>query len=381
MFNGMNKGRDDAVRQRRSPKLERALGQLREQIEHGAYPSDELLPPERAMAQELGINRQTLRKILLRLAMSGHLEHIPSRGHRVCAQAKNAIIKSREKIACVFYQTESALALDTYYGPIFSCIVDQAEVQGNWLTQALSAKKPIAEIADLIESENIRGIISLGIMHRGKLKQLQSLGIPLVSVDYAAEAIGIDSIIDDDFDGAYQACKLLTQLGHTKIAYIGMVRGNSSVGHEEELSSSQRQRGYAAALKDAGLTQTYVAIGGSDRSAGERCFNELHHKNPEITGYLCFQDQVAVGVMRAARQQGLQVPDDISVIGFGDDQQLHAVLDKPLSTVRTGTSGVIAAAAIDCLRQRLHEPLSRPRTLVLPCELIVRQTTARCRQD
>ncbi len=366
-------------RQRRSPKYERALSALQERIEDGDYPYREFLPPERDLAEDLGINRQTLRKILVALNEKKLIEHEAGRGHRVTYALLKPVVKTKEKIAIVFYRPADYIQIDGYYGPIFSGIAQLAEANHNWLTQLLNAQRPIEETQDLIISENIKGIVALGIMKPDILSELKSLDIPMVAIDYDATKLGIDSIVEDDYNSAYQACQLLTQFGHQHIGYIGMIRGSEKVGFQEEASSVLRQAGYTAALKDAGITDTYTHIGPSGIAGGIDGFNQLFDEYPQLSAMFCFQDQVAVGAMRAARDKGLRVPEDFSIIGYGDDHQVNTLIEEALTTIRSGSSQKMASSAMDLLRKRMRNNERPAEKITLDGELIVRNSTAQCK--
>jgi len=365
-------------RKRRSPKYENALAEFRMRVEDGGYPYGELLPPERELAEELGINRQTLRKVLEALNQVNLLEHESGRGHRVVYELLKPVSISKEKIAVVFYRPADYIQIDGYYGPIFSGIAQEAEIHHNWLTQLLSAQRPIEEIADIVKSENIQGIVALGIMKPDVLLKLHSLDIPLVCVDYDTQTLGIDSIVENDFISARRACQLLTQLGHRHIGYIGMIRGSETIGFHEEASSALRQQGYIAALNDAGIERYNVCVGSSGIEGGIAGFNELYSKNPQLTAIFCFQDVIAAGVMRAAREKGLRIPEDFSVIGYGDDRQVNTLIELPLTTIRSGSPKEIASSALSCLCKRMRRSDRPAIRHILDCELIVRQSTAQC---
>ena len=97
------------------------------------------------------------------------------------------------------------------------------------------------------------------------------------------------------------------------------------------------------------------------------------------TAFLCFSDLMANGVVRAAEERGLRVPDDLSVVGF-DDSPLARRMRPALTTVRQPVEekGHAAAAALTALieRTKAGEAKGRARHLVLPTELVVRDSTA-----
>jgi LacI family transcriptional regulator len=365
-------------RAKRAPIFEKILKKLQGEISSGVYPFGEFLPPERELADLLKINRQTLRKALHRLAEQGMLKLEPKRGHKVAYEKLRPIVMGKNKIAVIYYRPTSLLQMDTYYGRIFSEIVLQVEQQRDWLTQLLSARRSIESLHDIIKKENIKGFITLGVMKAELIKKLNKFEIPLVSLDFDTESLGIDSVVIDDFEGARQAINLLIQLGHTQIAYMGHARRGVQIEPEEEFSSTLRYKGYLAALKKAGISESYSSLTSTGIEGGIQAFALLKEKYPELTAALTFEDYMAVGVIRAAKSVALKIPEDFSVIGFGDNPHIQEISEKPISTIRAGNFCDIAKSSLDCLFQRLENTSLPVVKKIIKTELIVRGTTAMC---
>ena len=94
------------------------------------------------------------------------------------------------------------------------------------------------------------------------------------------------------------------------------------------------------------------------------------------TAVFCDDDVIAAGVYLAARERGLRIPDDVSVVGF-DDMEFARVLEPPLTTVALDAD-LLGSKSFELLELRLSGKRTRKR-IVLPAELLVRGSTARCR--
>ncbi len=154
-------------------------------------------------------------------------------------------------------------------------------------------------------------------------------GLPLVLIDDQAEPTDIPWVGIDNVSSAYEATRYLLEQGHRRIAYFQ--------GPQHYYCSAERYQGYAQALQDVGITPDPVLIfqGRFDVPSGRECALELFSRERETWPSAIFasNDQMAYGVLYAAEQMGVRVPEDIALVGF-DDNLLSAHMRPPLTTVR-----------------------------------------------
>jgi DNA-binding LacI/PurR family transcriptional regulator len=193
--------------------------------------------------------------------------------------------------------------------------------------------------------------------------------IPLVFVDQDPVP-GFSSVNVADRDGARAAAQHLVELGHRRVAMLI----TPFDGHPQR----QRVLGWRDAVEAAGIASTVAASAShADEDVAEAA-RRLLSADPSPTAVLCFSDTMAAVVVRVARDLGLAVPTDLSVVGF-DDSPVARRHDPPLTTVRQDVAekGRVAAgylrAAIDHARTGTK---ARARRTTLPTELVVRQSTA-----
>ncbi len=212
--------------------------------------------------------------------------------------------------------------------------------------------------------------------------------LPLVLVDQDPVP-GVPTVNVDDRGGARAAAEHLLELGHRSIGIVAHVvdgiAGLMSEPHEMLRAHPQRQRllGWMDALDTEAVEPTIVnAPENTQQSIGIATRALL--SMPEVpTAVLCFSDVVAFGVIDTARELGLRVPEDLSVVGF-DDTAAARRSSPPLTTVRQDVPAKGRAAAHELTkaisRSRSGKPSAgRPRRVLLPTELVVRQSTARPR--
>jgi DNA-binding LacI/PurR family transcriptional regulator len=214
--------------------------------------------------------------------------------------------------------------------------------------------------------------------------------LPLVFVDQAPSP-GVPSINIDDRTGARAAAQHLVDLGHRRIdIVIANMAGPVRIVPDPLAAGSnhvikQRMLGWHDALNAAGIEPTVVQEGyfrgGSGRGAGEEAAGILLDGPDRPTAILCYSDVVAYGVVQAAHARGLQVPDDLSVVGF-DDNPLARRMRPALTTVRqdVAAKGHAAAAALTAAIERARNgSATRVRHVLLPTELVIRDSTAKPR--
>jgi DNA-binding LacI/PurR family transcriptional regulator len=215
--------------------------------------------------------------------------------------------------------------------------------------------------------------------------------LPLVFVDQAPSP-GFPSVNIDDRTGARAAAQHLVDLGHRRVdIVIANLSGGVRVVHDPLTTVTnhvvkQRLLGWFDSLQAAGIEPTvvqeaYATREGSLRGSGEEAGGMLLDKPERPTAILCFSDVVAYGVVQAAHTRGLVVPDDLSVVGF-DDNPLAKRMRPALTTVRqdVAAKGHAAAAALTAAIDRSRNgATTRIRHVLLPTELIVRDSTAKPR--
>ncbi|MCB2223472.1 MAG: LacI family transcriptional regulator [Actinobacteria bacterium] len=197
--------------------------------------------------------------------------------------------------------------------------------------------------------------------------RLAGASVPAVFLDRHVE--GLPDVHIDDHAGGRMAAEHLLGLGHRRVAFVG---DDDEAGFGFT-SSDDRLAGYREALEAAGapLDPTLVRTGPPSREAAHRLTADLLDRPEPPTAVFAVSDLQAFGVIEAARERGLDVPGDLSVMGF-DDIDVSAYLG--LTTVRQPLyhSGRLAA---EMLLHLLDDAGAEVEGVALPVELVVRKTT------
>jgi DNA-binding LacI/PurR family transcriptional regulator len=203
----------------------------------------------------------------------------------------------------------------------------------------------------------------------GELAALQQSNYPFVVIDPIMPLDhAIPVVASANWAGAKMAAEHLIGLGHT---HIGIVTGPA-----EHAISADRLAGYQAALLAAGLPLTPALIQTAELTVdgGARAAHHLLARAHTPSAIFALSDQLAVGVLRAARERQLAVPADLSVVGF-DDVRMAALVTPALTTVQQPFQG-LGHIAVDVLYRLLQgQPLPAMR-VELSTRLVVRDSTA-----
>jgi LacI family transcriptional regulator len=204
---------------------------------------------------------------------------------------------------------------------------------------------------------------------------------PMVLIDNLIPGSPYDTIMNDDFGGAYQAVQHLLEMGHR---YIYMIMGplkKPGILPNTPPSVTDRYRGYSAAMQDGGQTP-FPAIEipldydqtVSGRKELPQWLSSLLARTPRLTALFCNVDFYAVQIISALHAIGYRVPDDISVVGF-DDLDIAQMIHPQLTTVQINRSAM-SQVAVERLVARMEGDVSASLSIHVGARLIVRESTA-----
>jgi LacI family repressor for deo operon, udp, cdd, tsx, nupC, and nupG len=221
--------------------------------------------------------------------------------------------------------------------------------------------------AELLETKQADGLITL-MPH---IPSLEMPGpFPIVNACEYVKDKSVTSVYVDNEAASLEAVTYLLTLGHREIAFV--------TGPMDSPICVDRDRGYERALQRAGIKRDrkLTAIGDFSVEAGIRAVDGLLAKQQRFTAIYCSNDEMAIGAMGAIKSKGFKVPQDISVIGF-DDIRFSRYTDPPLTTVAQ-PKDELGREAMSMLIEMLRGTDVPARKRILPTQLVVRGSTARC---
>jgi len=225
-------------------------------------------------------------------------------------------------------------------------------------------------VESAISRAAVDGFISLGLNTGDRsLETLRRIGLPCILVD-ADPQPGVASVNIDDFSGAAAAAKHLLGLGHRRIAVVGLGqprdRGETGIG-------ARRLAGYRQTIRAAGCPAPRVVPEGVTFESGQAAFEQLWRGRIQPTAVLAMSDMAAIGLMASAREHGILMPKELSVVGY-DDIPMASWVTPALTTVRQPIAEKGRQAARLLVSQLSGKHVKSPQPLAT--ELVIRQSTA-----
>ncbi|MCB0153774.1 MAG: LacI family DNA-binding transcriptional regulator [Anaerolineae bacterium] len=211
----------------------------------------------------------------------------------------------------------------------------------------------------------LNGSITDGIIVVAPTASTFSTAHPLVAIDFHPGNIDFPTVIATNREGALSAMEYLTQLGHRRIGFIG--------GRRDLQSAVRRHQGYLDGLQRAGIPidSELFQDGNFSMEVGYRCAQKLLRLADRPTAIFAANDESAFGVIKAAHEMGLRIPDDLSVVGFDNSPETVYFLPVGLTTVDQGLRqmGLTATEVLVKLinGEKIDQPISK-----VPTQLIVR---------
>lgn len=288
---------------------------------------------------------------------------------RECGYTKKNM-KPKKSILLVKY-VNSGISIDKN-GNFITELIDAIENTASKYEYNIAIKNVMASDwqKDLssINQEDFSGIIFLATEAQEDVAiGINNMDIPVVAVDNMFEYTDIDSIVMDNRGGIYDAVKYLYDLGHREIGFI-----DSYIKFDNIL---QRTEGYEKAVERLKLTfkdEYKITIGLTLESAYQDMLIQLNRGIKLPTAYVAANDTLAIGVIKALKEFGIQVPEQVSIIGF-DDIPYCVGLDKPLTTMKVSRDK-LGEQAIKMLVGKINENHKEGIKLLVRTQLVERES-------
>lgn len=258
--------------------------------------------------------------------------------------------------------------------PVYAGIVRGVEsvvkAAGYGLLLCNSADDPAEALSclELLRSKQVDGVLITPVQSNlTELDYLRDAQIPYVLLLRTFDATSDDAVVTDNELGGRSATALLIELGHQRIAHIA--------GPAHVSSARGRRAGYERALRERGITvdPDLIVHASFTTQGGYTAARDLLSRSDRPSAIFASNDMQAVGVLKAARELGLRIPDDLALVG-GDDIELAEFLEVPLTTFHQ-PAYEIGSQGAELLLSRLDGESGEPRQIVMTPQMIVRQSS------
>ncbi len=324
------------------------------------------------IARQAGVSRATVSRVLNNrpyvsaqarervLAIAQKLNFHPNLAARGLAAGQTRIL------GLVIPMGISTLFTDPYFPLLIQGVAVACNARSHsvmlWLAEPEYERMTINQI---LHNGLIDGVILASMRsYDPLLETLASSDMPFVLVGRPPTDLNVTFVDVDNRNSARECVNYLLRLGHARVATV--------TGPLDMVAGLDRFEGYKMALRDGGLTvdPALIATGDFTEESGYGGTQQLLGAKP--TAIFVAGDTMALGTLRAIRDAGLRVPDDVAVVGF-DDMPFAARTDPPLTTMRQVVRQQGMRAAESLIDLIMH-PDSPPRAILLPTELIVRSS-------
>ena len=347
--------------------------------------SNELLPSEGEIAELCGVSKMTSKLALNSLAEEKIIYRIPRRGSFLADVDLNKIRSMIDSNSVTNYSTAKAnyLALiipklDSYCGNIVAEILKEAANYNYHVVVKYSdsfSEKEEQILAEVAKVPEIKGVIlfpgdnnTCGI----ELLNYKVRNYPIVIVDRVYKEVEFDSICHDHYQGAKDAVNYLIQKGHTKIGFISKSITNVT-------SREERYQGYMAGMMEASKRIRVESVQTNDNMVFVEELKQYLMNNESLTAVFCSDDYIAVYLYYAAEALGKSIPQDLSIIGFTDNEILSYIPLK-MTTVKQPVEE-LGMRAVEVLMDKITDSNTPPRTIRIKTEIIERDSVREIKQN
>ena len=327
---------------------------LAEAIRELTGPKGAKLPSERELALRFSCSHLTVRKALGLLSRSGKVHAVPGRGWY--AGPGGPMRRTTDQIGFIFPDDE------IFYYRIFAEVERVSASAGLHPVVHLTGGSEQKEnkLLDYFEQSRMKALIA--VPNRLCADHYRQLKIPVLFFDMRLPELDIPQIVSDDYSGALTAAEQLIRLGHVRIAHIGS---------EYDYTGEQRLNGYLDALRRYGLAgqKQLIKMRYPSREWGYHAARELFELKRPPTAIFCANDTIAAGVVNFCADRGIGIPEELSVIGFGNTPTAEYLNLNSVSQNQNKISGAICTNLGKLLEREEIPPLT-----VIPTTYIARQS-------
>lgn len=325
------------------------------------------------MADELGISTTTVsnvihgktsevsKKTVERVEeLLEKYSYVPNINARNLAQNRSKIIGVALKSRKDKYDNVMA---DPFHGTLIGEI--EAEIRAKGYFMMLYISNDISDIISYVSGWNVDGLILIGMLHDDYIRFKNKYKKPIILIDSYTPRDVLDyvNVGLQDEEGAYQMTRYLIENGHKKIAFLA---------DNMEGVDYIRYKGYKRALKEAGLTPDNGNIFILQPVNLEKSLEELYAILPDYTAIFCCSDYYAVTIMNNLQENGVKIPEDISVTGF-DNNILSRIIKPALTTVNQDLR-MKGRLTVSCLVDMIGGKMPQENNMLLPVELVIRKS-------
>lgn len=312
------------------------------------------------IADRLNISRMTVSKVFKN---DSDISAEMKEKVRLMAQELGYKYTKNDQYSLVVLVSEVFLAeTEDFYKTLYKRLNENAITKNvNLLLKIVSKEDEYAHNLD-ISLNGKDGVMMLGQFEKGYVEAVKNLNMPLVCVDFYYDDLELDSIVSNNFNAGYMAAKYLIKHQHKQIGFVGNVPSTNSI--------VDRYLGLKKALIENNLDYKNVLIVNDRNEKGQMIELVLPKELP--SAFLCNNDHIAYLLIRKLQDMGLNVPKDISVIGF--DDVVYSKISTPKITTMKVSRKYMAEQAMTLILRRIKNRHAKLINMTLECLMVERES-------
>ena len=323
------------------------------------------------IAAKAGVSKSTVSRVLL-----GKESFSEKSRHRVLAAMEelqyspNAVARAMVtgrtgNIAFIICQNHTPAVSHPFYSRILDGTLGEVNRMGYNLL--IASENDIKDSSSVIFQKRMDGVILASNVRPEIVQMFRQHEIPIVLINNLSDTQDVICMMSDDYGGATDAMSHLISRGHKRIAFI--------CGYPDHSSYIQRHSAYLNALKRSGIEAdtSIIRFCGHRTEEGKASMKQLLADTRDFTAVFASNDFIAVGVIKALKEAGLRIPDDVAVVGF-DDLDMAQIVDPELTTIRTDKEQ-IGIQAVKALFDLMDKKENCEKVQIQKTQLIVRQSS------
>ncbi|MBQ7614306.1 MAG: GntR family transcriptional regulator [Butyrivibrio sp.] len=324
-------------------KYQKVIDWITENIDSGILRPGERIPSENELCSRFDLSRQTIRHAIAKMAEDGLLES--KRGSGTYVADQRAEEGERNVIAVVTTYVDDYIFPSTIRG-IESALSDKGySMQLSFSNNTVGKERQILQ--DILSRNDVAGVImepvksALPNPNMDLYRKLSDRRVKILFINSFYPELALPHVSLNDAECAYKAVRALIDAGHRTIGCV--LKLDDGQGRE-------RYRGYMRAINEAGLPFSYDHVNWIDTidiSKGKRAFLKVKDRLSGCTAVFCYNDMVAGLMVEMLRDEGIRVPEDISIVGMDDSD-----------IARLGSNGV-TISSIPHPKERLGEKAAK----------------------
>ena len=286
-------------------------------------------------------------------------DYRPNAAARTLASGRSGVV------GVVMHVDPHELFRDPYFSELLQGMSDGLSERTGGMMLWLGNRSKEDTLERILSMSLLGGVIvTAGTLEDPLVDGLLASRLPTVLIGHRRADRSASYVDIDNVSAAEAVTSHLVELGRRRIGHITGRRGT--------VAGEGRFEGYRAAMRRAGLpTEELTVDGDFEKTGGVAAAGELLDRG--VDAIFCANDATAAGALETIRGRGLRIPEDIALAGF-DDLEFAAHLDPALTTVRQRVRQQGSEAAL-ALLGLMSDPGSGPRRVILPTELVIRQST------